>query len=175
MPKKIAPQAVAPQKRLKLAYVRTADLKLWEGNPRRNDAAARELAKVIEAHGFIDPIIAAKDNTVYAGNTRLKAARLLGIEEVPVIYGAFRDRAQAVRYAIANNRSAELSSWDEDVLADIFGEQESVDMEVLSKETGFAQTEIEGLRDGTDIPTLEKTPRKGTERTCPKCGHTWVE
>ena len=74
----------------------------------------------LETFGFQRPILAyrfaAKEKpTVISGNGALQAATELGWDRVPVLlFDGTRDQARA--YAIADNRTAELSEWDEAIL-----------------------------------------------------------
>jgi ParB-like chromosome segregation protein Spo0J len=168
-----------PDVKVEVEYVPIDDLVPWEDNPRSNDEAAVRLAKLMDEHGFVNPVVA-WGNVVYAGCTRLKAARLRGIERVPVIQGDFRDERQAVAFALADNRSAEWATWDEDALARLLNEDlAEVDVEALEAMTGFEQAEIEGLRSGIQepepLPESTETNAASVLRQCPNCGHEWTE
>lgn len=82
------------------------------------------------------PLVVAGDNVVIAGNGTLEAAKSLGWTEV-VITRVPRDwdfdRARA--YALADNRTAELAEWDQQVLADQLLELDAVGWEL--GEIGF--------------------------------------
>jgi ParB-like chromosome segregation protein Spo0J len=54
-------------------------------NPRKNDAAVDRMAASIQEFGFKIPVLARSSREVVDGHLRLKAARKLGITEVPVI------------------------------------------------------------------------------------------
>jgi hypothetical protein len=138
-----APQRKAKRK-LELVYVDPKRLKLWKGNPRKNDRAADQLAKLIEEHGFISPIIATRNGTVRAGNTRLKAALKKNLPEVPVIYVEFDSEEAAQAYSLSDNRASENAQWDQDLLRELFGTLERVEIDV--DKTGFTQTEIKKLQ-----------------------------
>lgn len=72
-------------KKHQIVYKRVDELELNAKNPRLNDNAVDAVAKSIERYGFKNPLIIDTSGTVYCGNTRLKAARKLGLEEVPCI------------------------------------------------------------------------------------------
>lgn len=61
------------------------ELMAYENNPRINDRAVEPVAKSIKEFGFKVPILLDKDNVIIAGHTRLKAAKELGMKEVPCI------------------------------------------------------------------------------------------
>jgi site-specific DNA-methyltransferase (adenine-specific) len=60
------------------------------------------------------PVVALADGTVKAGNGTLQAAISLGWTELAGV--VFEDEEKAMAYAIADNRSAEFSEWDDDEL-----------------------------------------------------------
>ena len=63
------------------------------------------------------PLVVDTDMTVIAGNGTLEAARALGWSEIDVTVAPPEwTREQARAYALADNRTAELATWDEDVL-----------------------------------------------------------
>jgi ParB-like chromosome segregation protein Spo0J len=62
--------------------------KPYERNPRRNDAAVEKVAASIREFGWDSAIVVDGDGVIIAGHTRLKAAKKLGLAEVPVIVRA---------------------------------------------------------------------------------------
>ena len=60
------------------------DIIPYEKNPRRNDDAVKFVANSIREFGFNDPIVINGEGVVLAGHTRLKAAKSLGMKQVPV-------------------------------------------------------------------------------------------
>lgn len=91
----------------------------WSENPRINDHAVSEVAASIKRFGFGAPIVARKaDLMVIAGHTRLKAAKLLGLESVPVRLLDL-DPVDSKLLALADNKLNERSEWNDDQLAKI--------------------------------------------------------
>lgn len=162
------PHAPPAKPALKIEHVSLDRLKPWDKNPRKNDAAAERLAQLIEAHGFINPIVATPDGTIRAGHTRYKAALKLGLIEVPVVFVDFASEAQAHAYALADNKAAEWSEWDIDGVIGILTELQSSSVPLL--DTGFSAEEIDQLLnpyvmpggDPDDVPAIA-----GEARTCP--------
>ena len=59
-------------------WVDIKSIKLWKGNPRKNEGAAKKLAPILKEHGIKSPLVVwKKDKTIYKGNTTYKAAKLL--------------------------------------------------------------------------------------------------
>ncbi|MBK8098046.1 MAG: DNA modification methylase [Planctomycetes bacterium] len=110
-------------------------------NPRLNDAAVPHVAASLRRFGWQQPIVARPSGEVVAGNTRLKAAKELGMTEVPVwwFHGSDLD---AVAYQIADNRLHELSSWQDAELAKLL---EHLRQEDALDATGFTADDLDAL------------------------------
>lgn len=105
---------------LRIEYLPVDALKPYEKNARKHaekDIAA--IAASIERFGFDDPIgIWGKSNLIVEGHGRLLAAKKLGMKEVPCIRLDHMTDKERRAYALAHNKTAELSSWLDDVLKD---------------------------------------------------------
>lgn len=94
-----------------------ADLTPYDKNPRNiSDDAVNELAKSIREYGFLSPIIVDKDYVILAGHTRLRASISLGLQRVPVLVAPNLTPIQAKAYRLADNRVAEYSGWNMEML-----------------------------------------------------------
>lgn len=102
--------------RTEIEWMPIGCIKPYEKNPRRNDGAVEALANSITEFGFKNPIIVDKDLVIIAGHTRLKAAKLLGLKEVPVVVASDLSEAQTRAYRLADNKIRELAEWDDDLL-----------------------------------------------------------
>jgi site-specific DNA-methyltransferase (adenine-specific) len=76
------------------------------------------LCESLNKFGQRKPIVIKKDGTVVAGNGTYEAAKILGWQNINVVYipENWNDK-QIMAYALADNSTAELSVWDEDLLA----------------------------------------------------------
>ena len=92
------------------------DLIPYEKNPRDNDKAVKYVAKSIKEFGFKVPIIIDKDNVIVTGHTRWKAAKELGLENVPVIMADDLSDEQIKAFRLADNKVSEASSWNKSLL-----------------------------------------------------------
>ena len=115
----------------------------YPGNPRRNEAAIAGVVDSIRRFGFRQPIVVDAAGVVVVGHTRLQAAVKLGLAEVPVHVAEDLSPRQARAYRIADNKSAEASGWDDDLLlAELLGlRAEGEDLAA----TGFNAEEIADL------------------------------
>ena len=96
---------------MEIVYKRVDDLIEYEGNARRNDAGVAKVAESIREFGFLNPITIDPNNVIIAGHTRLKAAKQLGMEEVPcIVQNLSEEDAKLAR--IIDNKSHEYSTWD---------------------------------------------------------------
>ena len=107
-------------------------LKEYENNPRNNDEAVEAVANSIKEFGFKVPIIITKDNVIVAGHTRLKAARLLGLVEVPCIVADDLNEEQIKAFRLADNKTAELATWNMSAL-----EEELLNIDIDMLQFGF--------------------------------------
>ena len=81
-----------------------------------SDAQIGEIAASIREFGWTNPILIDGENGIIAGHGRLKAAMLLGMEEVPVIELSHLSETQKKAYIIADNKLAMNAGWDMELL-----------------------------------------------------------
>ena len=105
-------------------------LRLDPANVRKHtDESVAAIAESLRAYGQVTPIVAGDDGTVIKGNGTLQAARLLDWSHIAMV--RFRGD-DAAGYAIVDNRTGELSSWHEELLADVLQTTEfAVDIDVM--------------------------------------------
>lgn len=104
--------------RLEIVMKKVNDITPYSANPRKNEATALKLKKSIEEFGFKNPIILDENDVVVSGHARLKAAMMLGMEEVPCTYAAGLTKDEIRAFRIADNKTAEIAGWDYDKLVD---------------------------------------------------------
>ena len=101
---------------LKIEYLPITELKPYENNARKHaEADVEAIKKSIEEFGFNDPIGIWHD-TIVEGHGRLLAAQELEMAEVPVIRLDHMTDEERRAYALAHNKTAELSDWDFEML-----------------------------------------------------------
>ncbi len=151
---------------MKIEYRRLSELKLYAGNPRIiSDEAVDAVAASIRAFGFRVPILVDRDGVIVAGHARYRAAQKLGLTEVPVIVADDLTPEQIKAYRIADNRTAELSTWDYELLPIELADLQSTDFDLNL--LGFSTDELakildpaakEGLTDPDDVPQPPDEP-----------------
>ena len=126
------------------------------------------MAAAIREFGFRVPILAKSDKTIVDGHLRLKAAKKLGLEEVPVLLCDDMTDVQVRAFRLSVNKVSEFADWDDGMLRvelDALG-VDGFDLEL----TGFsldeiqalsfddeAETEMPELADGDKEPYQQKT------------------
>ena len=111
-----------------------SEIKPYEKNPRKNDDAVKYVAESIKEFGFKVPIIIDRNNTIVAGHTRYKAAKKLGLSEVPCIIADDLTDEQIKAFRLADNKVAEKAEWDFDLLSDELDDLFDFDMSVFGLE-----------------------------------------
>jgi DNA modification methylase len=140
--------------RLTVIYKKVSELIPYINNPRNNEAGVDKVASSINSFGFKVPIIVDKDNEIIAGHTRLLAAKKLGMEEVPCIVASDLTEAQIKAFRIADNKVADFTTWDNEMLAIEFEALEELNFDLLA--TGFDMDEIELILGDDEEPEAEE-------------------
>jgi len=133
---------------MKIVNVPVDEITPYENNPRVNEGAVEQLAKIIEQLGFRNPAVLNKDKVVIEGHTRLLAVKKLGWETMPCIIATDLTPEQEQALRIADNKIAEIAEWDDDKLkVELAALQEAgFDLSLLA----FGDDELEDLlRDDT--------------------------
>lgn len=133
---------------LKVKEWAIGDVHPYAGNPRINDDAVQAVAESLKEFGWKQPIVVDADGTVIAGHTRLKAAKRLGMEAVPVIVASDLTPEQVQAYRLADNKVGELATWDMGKLGEELDGLLEFDMGRFGFEAGFdaiAALEADGL------------------------------
>jgi DNA modification methylase len=158
----------------------TIDLKLetwplsklvgYDRSLRKHDHAVERLVASIQQFGFKVPILARSSGEIVDGHLRLKAARKLGLEELPVIVCDEWSEAQVRAFRLMVNRSASWATWDTELVALEIQELKALDFDVSL--TGFEPIEIDHflLDSGSQEETI---PALETE-TVMRPGDLWI-
>ena len=126
---------------MKIQTVNINLLKPYDKNPRNNDDAVDYVANSIKEFGFKVPLVIDRNNIIIAGHTRYKAAKQLGVDDVPCIIADDLTEEQVKAYRLADNKVAEYSTWDMDLLEIELGEILDIDMELMGFDITFEEKE----------------------------------
>lgn len=127
--------------KLKIVYKQTDTLVPYANNPRlHSPEQITEIAAAIKKFGWTRPVLLDGKNGIIAGHGTVMAALKLGESQVPCVELRHLSGAQKRALVIADNRLAEKSSWDPDILAAELQllEQEDFDIEL----TGFSDDDL---------------------------------
>lgn len=126
--------------------LKISNLKEYKNNPRYNYDAVDAVKESIKEFGFKVPIVVDKNNVIVAGHTRVKAAKELGLDKVPCIIADDLTDEQVKAFRLADNKVAELASWDFELLSEELLQIENIDMELFGFED-FQEEEFENIDD----------------------------
>jgi hypothetical protein len=136
-----------------LKNVPLLSLKHHPKNPRAHDE--RNIQAIMESlkkFKQLAPLVVwSAKNYVIVGNGRMEALKRLGIKNVEIVRADHLTEQEALSFMIADNKTTDLSVFDDQVLADIMRGLDGDD--VLISATGFNQMEIEPLLT-SDLPDM---------------------
>ena len=140
-----------------------------------SEAQVAQIAGSIAEFGFVNPVLLGSDNVIIAGHGRVMAARKLGLKTVPTINLDHLSKNQIRALVIADNRIAENSGWDEELLR--------VELQSLADEDfnldllGFGDKELEDLLsspDDDDTAALDENVPEVQENPVSRIGDIWI-
>jgi ParB-like chromosome segregation protein Spo0J len=120
--------------------VATDSLKEYEMNPRDNKRSVEKVAESIKNYGWKVPIVVDEDMIILAGHTRLKAAKLLELSEIPVHIAKDLSEEQKKAFRIMDNKAQDFSEWDKNLLSKELQALSETDFDL--ELTGFKFDEI---------------------------------
>ncbi len=141
-----------------IEYVEPGSLVPAPYNPRAIDEAAlKRLTALLETHGFVDPVIARReDRLLIGGHQRLKANALRKKPDakVPCVFleGVSDEHAKALNIAL-NNPGAQ-GQYQPDQLAELLAELDRTELN-LPAATGFRRDDIDGMIAALDADALD--------------------
>lgn len=157
------------------------DLALYHRNPRRGNIPV--IAESLRVLGQYRPIVVnlgthtGRPLEVLAGNHTLLAARQLGWETIQAVHVDV-DEHTAARIVAVDNRSSDLATNDDEILAELLADLPDLDG------TGWTSDELKRLID-YELPegfaAFDESIADGVEgqtpdtHTCPQCGHTFTD
>lgn len=146
---------------------KVSELIPYDRNPRKNNEAVKYVKASIEQFGFKVPIVIDADGVIVAGHTRVKAAKELGMKEVPCIVADDLNEEQIKAFRLADNKTAERADWDYGALQ---FELDGIEMDMT--QFGFAELSesIDSLFDEHEEAEKAKEQPGAMIFLCPHCG-----
>lgn len=144
-------------KKLRVEQWPTSRLIEYPNNPRDNDHAIPRMAASIREFGFRIPIAATPEGLIVDGHLRLKAARHLGLETVPVALVDDLTAEKIKAFRLTANYSAVWAEWNPGLLEVELNDLERLGFDVSPFGLDEILPELEELE-----PASPRSPRKKT-------------
>ncbi|MBQ7562045.1 MAG: site-specific DNA-methyltransferase, partial [Synergistaceae bacterium] len=159
---------------MQIEYLSVSELKPYEGNPRiHNEKQIEKLISSIQEFGFVLPVLIDCENVIIAGHAKVLAALKINMPEVPCVRASHLSEAQRKAYILADNRLAEDSEWDKNLLkTEMLKLRDDYGLELES--TGFESREILRLRmDIAETPKNEDLLPEEVKNPVSQPGDIW--
>lgn len=157
---------------MQIVYKQPEELIPYDKNSRvHSDYQINQIKKSILHFGFINPVLI-NGNNIVAGHGRTRAAKELGLTEIPAIDVSNLSEEQLRAYVIADNKIAQNAEWDKELLMMELDALKELDFDVSI--LGFDLSEIEiknidySVLDNEDeieekLDSLERETRRAIE------------
>ena len=131
----------------------------YEKNPRHNDDAVGPVARSLKEFGWRQPIVVDEAGVIVVGHTRWRAAKQLGMSQVPVHIASGLSAEQIKAYRIADNATGDIATFDFELLPLQIAELKEAGFDVSL--LGWDESELTeimappgtaGLVDADDVP-----------------------
>jgi ParB-like chromosome segregation protein Spo0J len=147
----------AKMEKLKMETISIDDLALDPNNARKHsEKNINAICESLKQFGQRKPIVINAEDIVVAGNGTVEAARRIGLKALDVVrLPADWSEEKIKAYALADNRTAELASWDAEILLSQLNELNIADWDINA--LGFKEFELNPLKDSdadTDMKDL---------------------
>jgi hypothetical protein len=144
----------------------------YSRNPRKNDAAVDRMCASIREFGFKIPCLVRSNGELVDGHLRLKAARSLGLKEIPVMLCDEWSAAQVKAFRLLVNRSATWADFDDELLALELGDIGGAGFDLSL--TGFDAGEIDELLEKGDLSQAEACATSLADPAVSRPGDLWL-
>jgi ParB-like chromosome segregation protein Spo0J len=140
------------------------------------DKAVAKVAASIREFGWQQPLVVDSQGVIVIGHLRRKAGQSIGLTTCPVHVAKDLSPAKIRALRLADNRTAQESEWNLDILAAEFTELKTFDFDLTI--TGFDLTQVDGYLRGANFqPSTEAEQGKLDQKKpikCPECGHEFT-
>jgi ParB-like chromosome segregation protein Spo0J len=156
---------------MKIETLQIKDLTPDPNNARQHDDKnLKAIQGSLKEFGQRKPIVITETGVIVAGNGTVEAAKRLGWLEIQAVTvpGDWTPE-QTKAFALADNRTAELASWNSIALAEQLLELEEA--KFVIEEFGFAKEELSESNRPEEFPSFDD--KEETSHRCPKCSYEW--
>ena len=155
----IEPVSPTAKQTLEVTYVALTSLTPDPRNARTHSKKqVAQIVQSIRAFGFTNPILADEHGNLIAGHGRLRAAKDMKLERVPVITLGGLSEPQKKALRLADNKIALNAGWDTEILKLELAELSLPDIDVDLGLTGFSPGEIDVVLVEAEDPDDEVIP-----------------
>ena len=166
--------ALPTRRPLTVVYRPVGDLKPDPRNARTHPKRQIEqLCASIRQFGFTNPVLVDEQSVLIAGHGRLRAAKEIGLAEVPTIELAGLSEAQKKALRLADNKIALNAGWDLEILRLELDDIGTLDVDFDLSLTGFASGEIDVVLKAANDPDEEVIPA-GPLDPKTRLGDIWI-
>lgn len=137
---------------MKIIYKNINEVNPYVNNPRNNEESVDAVANSIKEFGWKVPCVIDKNGVLVTGHTRLKAAKKLGLTEIPCIIADDLTDEQIKAYRLADNRVGESSTWD---LTKLKVELDSISDDLNMEDFNFLEEDLQEL-EASSFPKCKK-------------------
>ena len=159
---------------MQIFKIKVADLSSDPANARKHDEKNIDsIIASLRRFGQQKPIVIDASKVVRAGSGTLEAAKRIGWETIECVETNLKG-SDAIAYAIADNRTAELAEWDDDVLAAQLNGLLADDPDLLLA-AGFSDEELQEMLLAADFEPGTEDDQGRLDQvdpkivTCPNC------
>jgi ParB-like nuclease domain len=136
-----------------ISYLAIGELVPAPDNPRNHSRQqVRAIARSIKAFGFNAPILIDRNRRIVAGHGRYQAAKLLGLNQVPVVFLDHLTETQAKAYRLGDNKLSDRSSFDDAMVAAQLKELSELVLDFDIEAIGFELPELDVRIQSLDDP-----------------------
>lgn len=136
-----------------IGHLPIAALKPNPRNARRHSQKQlSQIAASIREFGFNSLVVVDEDGVILVGHGRCQAARIAGLETVPVLRLSHLTAEQKIAFSLADNKIALNADWEMDQLKELWRELVGAEINFDLEVTGFETAEIDLLVDGPSEP-----------------------
>jgi len=154
---------------------------------RRTDRSSDLIKESLQRYGAARSIVIDEDNRILAGNGTIEGAKAAGIKNVRIIETDGDEiiavkrtgltEEQKVGLALADNRTADLSEWDQEMLHQLsekhdltpwFNQEDLAELGAIAPDFDPATEDDQGNLDAL-------ANKKEVNCTCPACGHEFIQ
>jgi len=141
------------------SHTKLVNIKDLKTNPRNPNVHPENqillLAKILKASGWRSPVVVSNlSGLIVKGHGRLQAAKVAGFNKVPVDFQDYETAEEETADLIADNRLAELSDFDGQILKDLIEELDTGkgDLDL----TGYDQKSLEQLMSQFHVDAVDE-------------------